>query len=294
MRLALPGGLVLVMLAVLAMLAPDETWGRSFRRRCRRCQRMAEICVCPTPCPPVVDACPPACPTTVVCPPVTSTQTCLKAVTETCYVQKPVVTKRCVKETCYRNEQYCETVPTTVCENITVDEGCYKMVWCPKLVTRQVPKTVMTQRLATRAVPYLVDKEITECVTQTVPVQRVRYIPETKTVSCVTRISQMPPVPVTCAAPVQPHCAAPLSPAATTPTHAPEPPADTNSTGPEPTGPATLQQTIPEPMSATPNEARPTPVEPRSQSARPASSRRQVTTTVSPSAANVWRTRPGQ
>ena len=81
------------------------------------------------------------------------------------------------------------------------------------------------------------------------------------------------------------------SPAATTPTHAPEPPADTNSTVPEPTGPATLQQTIPEPMSATPND-RPTPVEPRSQSARPASSRRQVTTTVSPSAANVWRTRP--
>src|SRR5688572_7665049 len=89
MRLALPGGLVVVMLAVLTMLAPDETWGRNFRRRCGRCQRVAEICVCPTPCPPVVEACPPACPTTVVCPPVTSTQTCLKAVTETCYVQKP-------------------------------------------------------------------------------------------------------------------------------------------------------------------------------------------------------------
>lgn len=284
MRLALPGGIVVVMLAVLAMLAPDETWGRGMRRRCRRCQRMAEICVCPTACPPVA-VCPPACPTTTVCPPVTTTQTCLKAVTETCYVQKPVVTKRCVKQTCYRDEQYCETVPTTVCENITVDEGCYKMVWVPKLVCKQVPKTVYTQRLATRKVPFQVDKEITECTMTTVPVQRIRYIPETKTVSCVTRISEMPACPPTYS---EPHCAAPSGPApatlgtpTTTPTHAPEPPAV-----PEPSSPN--NQTVPEPM----NEARPTPIEPRTQSAQEI--QRQQLTTVAPSAANVWRTRPAR
>jgi len=111
-----------------------------------------------------------------------------------------------VQETHYRNEQYTECVPQTTMECITVDEGCYQMVWVPKPVTKQVPKTVMTQRVACRSVPYTVTRNVTECTTQCVPIQTTRYVCETTRLPCVTTpyIAASPPVEPTCAVPLSP------------------------------------------------------------------------------------------
>ncbi|MBS0264375.1 MAG: hypothetical protein JSS02_20730 [Planctomycetes bacterium] len=75
----------------------------------------------------------------------------------------PVCQEREVTETEYRTEQTYETVPTTVMETVTVDEGCYQTVWVPRLTSRQVPKTVYSTRSAYRSVPYQVTKRVNEC-----------------------------------------------------------------------------------------------------------------------------------
>lgn len=104
-------------------------------------------------------------------------QTAYQPVVETQYAQQPVWQTRDVVETAYRNEQTLETVPATVMENVTVDEGGYQQVWVPRLTTRQVARTVYQTRTACRTVPYQVTRRVAECTTQTVPYQTVRYVP---------------------------------------------------------------------------------------------------------------------
>ena len=65
-----------------------------------------------------------------------------------------------VCKTCYRQEQYCVNVPVTKFNCVTVDEGCYKMVWCPRPVVKQIPYTEYHQQVCSRCVPYTV----TQCV----------------------------------------------------------------------------------------------------------------------------------
>jgi hypothetical protein len=73
------------------------------------------------------------------------------------------------------------TVPVTKIDCITCDEGCYKMVWCPHIVTKQVPRTEYRQQTCCRTVPYTVTQRVPQVMMQTVPEYRVRYCPETHT-----------------------------------------------------------------------------------------------------------------
>lgn len=227
-----------------------------------------------TPCPVV----PP-----VVGPPVAISQTTIRPITETRFIQRPVRTCRQVQETHYRNEQYTECVPQTRMECITVDEGCYQMVWVPKPVTKQVPRTIMTQRVACRQVPFTVTRNVTECTTQCVPIQTTRYVCETTRLPCVT---------TPYCAPVDPACGVPTAP------------------GGQPMLPPGGQQMVPpggapggQPMfnAPTPTNApvpEPRPVslgQPSFSSPSPETSGKAASEAkpgvASPSAASVWRTR---
>lgn len=106
-------------------------------------------------------------------------QTTYQPVVETQYAQQPVLTQRDVVETQYRSEPVTETVPATAYDNVAVDEGSYQQVWVPRIVTKQVARTVYQQRTTYRTVPYQVTRRVAECTTQTVPYQTVRYVPTT-------------------------------------------------------------------------------------------------------------------
>jgi hypothetical protein len=79
----------------------------------------------------------------------------------------------------YRNEPVTETVPSTIYENVMVDEGSYQTVWVPRLTTRSVARTVYQTRTSYRTVPYQVTRRISEYGTQTLPYQTVRHYPVT-------------------------------------------------------------------------------------------------------------------
>ena len=104
-------------------------------------------------------------------------QTAYQPVVETQYAQQPVLQQRDVVATEYRNETVLETVPATVVENVTVDEGSYQTVWVPRLTTKAVARTTYQTRTACRTVPYQVTHRVSEYATQTVPYQTVRYVP---------------------------------------------------------------------------------------------------------------------
>lgn len=101
----------------------------------------------------------------------------LEPVVETQYTQRRVLREREQVSTRYRREAVKETIPTTVTENVTVDEGGYQTVWVPKLTTRPVARTVYQTRTSYRDVPYQVTQRIPEYVCETVPQQTVRYVP---------------------------------------------------------------------------------------------------------------------
>lgn len=153
--------------------------------------------VCPTPPPsqcvggPVAQSC-------------TKTCTTVHPVVETRYRQENYMTCRPECRTAYRQEAYCETVPTTCVENVTRDEGCYKMVWCPKPVTRQVARTVYHQQTRYRSVPYQYTVQVPEMKCRVVPEQRVHYVRKTQTfVEPMKPVCAVPP-PITA-----PTCATP-------------------------------------------------------------------------------------
>jgi hypothetical protein len=95
------------------------------------------------------------------------------------------------------------TVPVTKVDCVTCDEGCYKMVWCPKIVTKQVPRVEYHQQVCCRTVPYTVSQRVPQVMTQIVPEYRVRYCPETHT------FIKPPCNPCPCCPPVAPGCGVP-------------------------------------------------------------------------------------
>ncbi len=219
MRIVIHSLLIFLSLSTIALTIPQSAVAAWRKKCCVKCFK--ETCCCP----PVSVA--PA-----ICPPAvqvqqTVTATTLKPVMETHYLQRPVMTTRNVLETQYRTEQYTETVPVQTTECITVDEGCYKMVWVPKMVTKQIPKTCYQQRTACRTVPYQVTRQVQECTTRTVPVQTVRYVQAAEQVACPVNLGYQstpyyqasPPVAApyiapTCAAPPGQETFAPAAPAA--------------------------------------------------------------------------------
>ncbi|MFN7769267.1 MAG: hypothetical protein ACK5UC_18870 [Planctomycetaceae bacterium] len=104
----------------------------------------------------------------------------LRPVVETQYTRRPVVREREEVSTAYRREAVRERVPTTVMEDVTVDEGGYQTVWVPKLATKQVARTFYQTRTSYRSVPYQVTRRVPEYACEVVPEQVVRYVPESE------------------------------------------------------------------------------------------------------------------
>ena len=175
-------------------------WSFCRWRRCSRehCSWQGPACGCGCPAPCARSRAPPP-------PPDVCTCTTYKPVCDTCYHTQPVVTYRDVCRTCYRREPYCVTVPVTRVDCVTCDEGCFKMVWCPRIVTKQVPRTEYRQQVCSRTVPYTVNQRVPQVMTQVVPEYRVRYCPETHT------FLKPPcnPCPCPCCPPAAPGCCAP-------------------------------------------------------------------------------------
>jgi hypothetical protein len=129
---------------------------------CKTCRQPCGRCNCRAPSAPAVVP-----------------QTTYQPIIETQYAQQPVLQQRDVLATEYRTEPVIETVPATVVENVTVDEGSYQTVWVPRLTTKAVARTTYQSRTAYRTVPYQVTRRVSEYATQTVPYQTMRYVPTT-------------------------------------------------------------------------------------------------------------------
>lgn len=233
---------------------------------------------------------------------VTEKKTCVrwKPITQVCMKRQDCVTYRDECRVGYRPEQYVECVPKTCYEPVTVDEGCWKMVWCPKPVTKMVPKQTVEKRLACRNVPYTYTEKVPQVTSRMVPEYVTKYVPETyqtceKRPFCQKMPSQttamMPAAPTcaapapSCAAPVptttymapaQPSCATPSMPTlAPSPTFAPEtPPGVPNASY----SPATTSGIVPEP---TPDPSSYYPTQP-SASATAAAPKSETWTTIKP------------
>lgn len=156
-RLRTVGTWVGALAIALVITLPTLSFGFSRKDcRCRSCARPCQQCCCPSHVHSVPTA---------------------QMVPVTQYTTQPVTTYRDVTETAYRNEPYVETVPRTVLENVTVDEGGYQQVWVPRVVTKQVSRTVMEQRTAFRTVPVTVTKRVPETTYQTVARSSYQCVP---------------------------------------------------------------------------------------------------------------------
>lgn len=203
----------LIVFATITCGAYQVAEGQIVRRAlskifCYKCNRYDCGCAQPVLTAHQPDCCVPP-PTQSVGGPVaqscTKTCTTVHPVVETRYRKENYTTCRTECRTAYRQEAFCETVPTTCVENVTRDEGCYQMVWVPKPVTRQVAKTVYQQRTNYRTVPYQYTVQVPELKCRVVPEQRVRYVQKTQTF-CEPMKPLCPPPAPNCAVP---NCAAP-------------------------------------------------------------------------------------
>ena len=155
--------LVIAALAAIVPLAfQSETVAGGRHCCCRTCRQPCGRCTCAPAVAPAVPIVP---------------QTTYQPIVETQYAQQPVLQQRDVTATEYRTEPVLETVPATVYENVTIDEGSYQTVWVPRLTTRSLAHTTYQARTAYRTVPYQVTRRVSEYATQTVPYQAVRYVP---------------------------------------------------------------------------------------------------------------------
>jgi len=142
---------------------------------------------------------------------VTEKKTCVrwKPITQVCMKRQDCVTYRDECRVGYRPEQYVECVPKTCYEPVTVDEGCWKMVWCPKPVTKMVPKQTVEKRIACRNVPFTYTEKVPQVVSRMVPEYVTKYVPETYQ-TCERRpFCQKMPNQTTAMMPAAPSCAAP-------------------------------------------------------------------------------------
>lgn len=188
------GGLCM---ATVGGIAPAVTWGQHphvGHNCCATCEQPRRFCKCTTFVP----------------------------VVETRFRKQRFVSYRDVTKTAFRREMQVETVPVTKHDCVTVDEGCYQMVWVPKFVTKVVPRTELQQRLKCVTVPYQVNCKVPEVQTCLVPEQRVRCVRQTHLVEvpsapCVTPPCAAPPVAPGCGVPSFPYVPPVSSLNATTP-----------------------------------------------------------------------------
>ncbi|WP_145363231.1 IMCp domain-containing protein [Stratiformator vulcanicus] len=130
------------------------------------------------------------------------TCTRMQPVCETTVRRQDCVTWREVPRTLYRDEEYVVTIPKIDYDCVTVDEGCYKMVWVPKPVKKVIPKTVYQKDIRTRKVPFTVSQKVPVVSSQWIPEKRVRCVPQTTTqyyrqpfgTNCPPITAQVPPL----------------------------------------------------------------------------------------------------
>lgn len=103
---------------------------------------------------------------------------------ETQMVPQAVTTYCEVPKTVMRREAVQVQVPTTTYRQVTVDEGGYQQVWVPKMVTKNVPQTVMQTQTQYRDVATTVTERVPRTTTQWVPKQVVRHVPQMSTSQC--------------------------------------------------------------------------------------------------------------
>ena len=72
-------------------------------------------------------------------------------------------------------EEYVEPVCRTECR--TVDRGCWKRVWVPKMVTEEYTTTDYVRRCRVRRVPYTYTKQVAERRQQLVPYCATTFVP---------------------------------------------------------------------------------------------------------------------
>jgi hypothetical protein len=109
------------------------------------------------------------------------TCTTFRPIVETCYHKEKCLTFVDVQRTAFKREMHIEAVPVTKLDCITVDEGCYKMVWVPNLRTKTIARTELHQRVGCHTVPVQINCKQPVVTEHLVPHQRVRYVAETHT-----------------------------------------------------------------------------------------------------------------
>lgn len=224
---------------------------------------------------------------------VTERKTCIrwKPVTQVCMKRQDCVTYRDECRVGYRSEQYLQCVPKTVYDTVTVDEGCWKMVWVPKPVQKVVARQTVEKQVATRQVPYRYTEKVPHVVSRLVPEYKTAYVPEqyqtvqhrpftqtlpSQTTAMMPQTCAAPALSTafspTCAMPAEPGCAMPMMNQGTpmmhqgapmmhqgapTPTYAPQAvPNGGYEAAPE-TGP--VPNPTPDPVSFYPTKPQPTP-----------------------------------
>ena len=83
----------------------------------------------------------------------------------------PVTTYLEVPKTIMRQEAVQVQVPTTTYQQVTMDEGGYQQVWVPRMVTKNVPQTILQTQVQYRQVPQTVIERVPQVSTQWLPQQ---------------------------------------------------------------------------------------------------------------------------
>lgn len=185
-------------------------------------------------------------------------KTCVrwKPVTKVCMKPQKSVTYRNVCRVGFRNVNFLQLVPRTTYHKVTVDKGCWKMVWCPNLVTKMVPRTTMERVTRTRKVPYQYTEQVPQVVTRMVPHRVTKYVPQTY--QTVERVPFHHRLPSQRTVSRPPSCSAPAPPPMTySPPPAPVMPRTTYTPPPAPPNCAVPQQTSFRPAPARPTCAIP-------------------------------------
>jgi len=107
-------------------------------------------------------------------------RTHLQPIVSTRMVPQQVTTLQPVTTTRVRREATTVEVPVTRTRQVTVDEGAYKTVWVPKMVTKNVQETTVQKQVQYRDVPYQVTQHVPRTHTQMVPQRTVQMVPQTR------------------------------------------------------------------------------------------------------------------
>lgn len=105
-------------------------------------------------------------------------QTTMHPLMDNCMCPQQVTTCADVPRMVTRREAIQVQVPTTLMEQVTVDEGGFQQVWVPRMVTRQVPRTVMQTQTQYRDVATQITERVPQLTTQWGPGLAGQHFPQ--------------------------------------------------------------------------------------------------------------------